>query len=292
MCTNPIKIIVKGEEYTVKCGKCPTCQREKYQEWAIKLINEAKYHKKACFITLTFDNSILLDKNSKAVKKYGAHAGFVFNISESKTYFQKFIKRLRKYYKGTRITYYHVGEYGEKTHRPHHHALLFGVDFREDRIPMPKSKSGKNQYHSKILYELWACGRISIQDINPNNIIYISQYSVKKFKNNELNKRYKGIQSFSNRSKMNCKWVRRNYEEIIKGYIEDTDGKKYKVPKSYLLNLKNSEEKKYNETYRKYQENIMERIANRSNSDIIKQQKIKEEQILHRENQVKKYRDF
>lgn len=291
MCTNPQKIIVNGEEVTVKCGKCPTCRKNKYQEWSIKLINEAKYHKKSCFITLTFDNKILLDKRQKAYK-YGANPNFIYNINNSKKYFQNFIKRLRKHYTGTRITYYHVGEYGEKTHRPHHHALLFGIDFSEDRIQMPKSKSGHTQYFSKTLSEIWACGLVSVEDINPNNIIYISQYSLKKFKNNEENPKYKPIQSFSNRSKMSSKWVRRNPEEIIKGYIEDTDGKKYRVPQSYINNLKNSEEKRYKEAYRYYEETLQEHFNNISNNDLIKQQKIKEIIAEKRKKDRGKPRDF
>lgn len=292
MCTNPRKIIQNGEELTVKCGKCPTCQRERTQEWAIKLINESKYHSKACFITLTFDNKILLDKNSIAVKKYGAHPGFVFNIENSKEYFKKFIKRLRKHYEGTKITYYHVGEYGEKTHRPHHHLLLFGIDFKEDRKPMPPSKSGKVQEDSEILRTLWALGRVSVQDVNPNNVIYISQYSLKKFKNNELNKRYKGIQSFSNRSKMSCKWVRRNPEEIIKGYIEDNDGKKYRIPRSYINTLKKEKGNRYEKIYMQYENNIMERTLNISNNELIKRQKIKEEQLEIRNRNFNKKRDI
>lgn len=110
MCTNPLKILVNNEYVTVKCGKCDTCRTEKAQDWAIKLINESKYHKKASFITLTFDNKILLDKNSKAAKM-GANPSFVFNIENSKEYFKKFIKRLRKKFPDKRITFYHVGEY-------------------------------------------------------------------------------------------------------------------------------------------------------------------------------------
>lgn len=107
MCTNPMKIIVNKEEYTVKCGKCDTCRKEKAQDWAIKLINESKYHKKASFVTLTFDNKICRQGN-----KYGAEAKFIFNIENSKEYFKKFIKRLRKKFSDTKITYFHIGEYG------------------------------------------------------------------------------------------------------------------------------------------------------------------------------------
>lgn len=290
MCTNPQKIIVNGEEITVKCNKCPTCRHEHAQEWAIKLINESKYHKKACFITLTFDNHILLDKKSKAVNKYGAHPGFVFNINNSKEYFKNFIKRLRKKYSDKRITFYHVGEYGEKTKRPHHHAIIFGINFEEDRYEAPKSKTGHSQFYSKTLNDLWSCGMTSIEDINEANICYIAQYSLKKFKNNELNKQYRPIQSFSNRAKMNIKWVRRNASEIIKGYIEDKDGKKYRIPKSYINNLKNSKEEKYKKIYEEYENNLQLNLLKNSQREIIKNQKVKE--IEREKRNFNKKRDF
>lgn len=287
MCTNPLKITVNNEEYTVKCGKCDTCRHEKAQEWAIKLINEAKYHKKSCFITLTFDNKILLNGN-----KYGAEPSFLFHIENSKEYFKKFIKRLRKKYKGTYISYYHVGEYGEKTKRCHHHAIIYGINFTEigKRYEMERSKSGQIQYGNEVLTELWGAGRCSIQDCNSNNIIYISQYALKKFKNVE--KRYKTIFSFSNRSKISVKWVRRNYENIVKGYLTDTDGKKFRVPKSYLNELKNSKQEKFKEVYRQYENNIMERISNINSNELIQRQKNKEKIREQRYKNMNKCRDL
>lgn len=292
MCTNPRKLIINKEEVIVKCGKCDTCKRQKAQDWAIKLINESLYHKESCFITLTFDNKILLDKNSKAVKKYGANAGFVFKTDYSMKYFQKFIKRLRKKFPEKRISYFHVAEYGEKTHRPHHHAILFGINFKEDRKECQISKSGHPQMYSETLQSLWACGNTTLQDCNSNNIIYIAQYSLKKFKNNELNKKYDTKMTFSNRCKMNVKFIRRHPENIKKGYIQDKDGKRYKIPRSYLKNLKEETIPKYYEAYREYEENLMEYLANNSDTDIIKKEKIKEAIIQKRNKNFNKCRDF
>lgn len=291
MCTNPRKLLINGEEVTVKCGKCLVCKRRKQMEWSIKLINEAKYHKTACFITLTFDNRILLDKQSRA-SKFGANASFIFNINNSKDYFTKFIKRLRKHYKDKAISYFHIGEYGEKTKRPHHHAIIYGIDFSEDRIEMERSKSGKTQYHSQTLYNLWACGRVSIQDLNPHNTAYICQYSLKKFKNNELNKQYKTIMSFSNRNKMSVRWARRNQNRtnIIKGYLTDDENKKYRIPRSYLENFKNSDKILYKETYRQYEENLMNKFENISDKEYLEKMKIKEEILEIRTS--KTIRDF
>lgn len=282
MCTNPITITIRRketneeEEVTVPCGQCATCLKKRARDWTIKLINEAKYHKEACFITLTFDNAILTDKNSKAVKKYGAQANFPYNVTYSKKYFQKFIKRLRAKFPDKIITYYHVGEYGEKTGRAHHHVLLFGCDFREDAIQVELSKSGKSQYYSDTLNDLWACGRTRIQYINDYNIAYIAGYNTKKWelrtKNiywarpkrsdyedarsyyDDLNlfwinwkkktETHKPIQSFSNRSKMSSKFIRKRPEMIFQDFLTDRDNKKYGFPKSYIREL----EKEYKRT--------------------------------------------
>lgn len=290
MCTKPVKVIVNNEEITVACGKCPTCRRQKAQEWAIKLINESKYHLKCSFITLTFDNKILLDKNSKA-SKYGARANFNKSIDNSMEYFQKFIKRLRKKLKKN-ISYFHIAEYGEKTKRPHHHAIIFGENFEFDRKEMEVSKTGHIQYYSETVESLWACGRTSVQDTNSNNIIYIAQYSLKKFKNTEHNNKYKSKMTFSNRCKMNVKFIRRYPELIRKGYLQDTDGKRYKIPKSYLKNLKEDKNEKYSEIYREYEEKLFDYISNNNNSDLIKKQKIKEQIREIRDKNMNRCRDF
>lgn len=282
MCTKPITIIDnEGKEIKVKCGKCYTCKLERSSAWAIKLINEAKYHKKACFITLTFDNKILLDKNSKAIKKYGANASFVFNTKYSMKYFQKFIKRLRQIYKDKYISYYHVAEFGEKTKRPHHHAIVYGINFDEDRKEMEKSKTGHIQFYSQTLQDCWACGRTSIQDINENNIIYISQYTLKKLKDVKDDK-YKPLMTFSNRCKISSKYIKRYPKEITKGYLEDKEGHKFSIPKSYIKALKNDD--KYFAYIQEYENRIDEYLSKHTKEELEKiaqnREKIK---ILRRE---------
>jgi hypothetical protein len=45
------------------------------------------------------------------------------------SHFQKFMKRLRDRIKPLKIRFFHCGEYGDLTRRPHYHALIFGYDF-------------------------------------------------------------------------------------------------------------------------------------------------------------------
>lgn len=288
MCQKPIKITVKKkngdiEEVKVKCGKCFTCQKERSQAWAIKLINENYYHRKKSFITLTFDNAILLKGN-----KYGANPSFVFHIDNSKKYFQKFMKRLRKHYKDRRITYFRVSEYGEVTKRPHIHVILWGTNFEEDRQKYKKSKSGYIQYISPTLQKLWDCGICTIQDINNNNTIYTAQYVIKK-QHNE--KRYQPKISFSNKSKIGIKWARRNYKEIAKGYLKE-DNKFFNVPRTYSEQLKNSDRIDHVEAYRKFEEKQQEYLEKIPEKERIKRQNIKEKIWYSRKRNMNKKRDI
>ena len=258
---------------------------------SIKLINEKRYHKKACFITLTFDNKILGDKKSKAVKKYGAKAGFVLKTDYSMEYFKKFIKRLRKKFSDKFISYFHVAEYGEKTHRPHHHAIIYGINFDEDRKEGALSKTGHTQYISKTLNDLWAAGACTIQDCNSNNIIYIAQYSLKKFKQNE-DKEFRAKMTFSNRVKMNVKFIRKYPEKILDGYLTDDEGKMYKIPQSYKDTLKNSENTYHRKLYEEYEEKTLDYINSIGSNNIIEIEKKKEEIRRLRQRNLGKPRDF
>lgn len=324
MCLNPIKIKLKndttdgkykkGEEIEVNCGQCIICRMKRASDWTIKLVNESKYHMKSCFVTLTFDNKILADANSK----YECDTSFLWNIKYSKKYVQKFIKRIRKHFKDKDISYYAVGEYGDKFKRCHWHILFFGINFDEDRTTFERSKTGHEQYYSDTLQELWSAGRTSIQDINSHNIAYIAGYSVKKIKNpsniDEFRKNYNKIEyetseiakdengneiyytdekgkrkklhviktkyewkykptfMFSNRSKMNSKWIYKRPEEILRGYLLDNDKKKYAIPRSYREALKKSD----NIKHQKYSQIIEERIEEYS-ENIDKQLKKMEE---------------
>ena len=162
------------ETITVPCNKCIGCRLERSRQWAIRAVHEAQLHKDNVFITLTFS-----DENLPA------------NKSLIKSDFQKFIKRLRKKFKGKKILYLHVGEYGEVTNRPHHHAILFGIDF-PDKKYLRKSKDGHKIYTSKILESLWsvtdkkspyykrALGIHEIGAVTFESAAYIARYCCKK----------------------------------------------------------------------------------------------------------------
>lgn len=100
----------------VACGKCPECLGQKVSALknSIKL-EMATTGKAPWFVTLTYRDSCLPPDGV------------------NKLHVQSFLKRLRStlsynYPQLGTFRVFYVSEYGSKTHRPHYHLLIFGID--------------------------------------------------------------------------------------------------------------------------------------------------------------------
>jgi hypothetical protein len=99
------------------------------------------------------------------------------------------MKKLRKDLKKP-IRFFHCGEYGEKTYRPHYHALIFGHDFR---IPSPTNKVKKYGsdkyplYESTYLTSRWGRGHTTVGELNFDTASYTARYVTKKIKGDATN---------------------------------------------------------------------------------------------------------
>jgi len=124
-------------------------------------MHEASLCEAASFVTLTYDQEHL---------PYGADLVY--------PHFQGFMKRLRARL-GTRVRFFMCGEYGERLHRPHYHAILFGVAFG-DRTPWRKSSAGFQLYRSSFLESLWTFGGAEIGDVSLESAAYVARYCMKK----------------------------------------------------------------------------------------------------------------
>lgn len=176
----------------VPCGKCLECRVQRTRQWADRCVLEAKQYKDNYFVTLTYDDSHLPDKNSLNPKDL-----------------QDFMKRLRKRFKGIKIRFFACGEYGDISWRPHYHLLLFNLPLHDlSYVFMHKDvvdidlKTGKNVYgpyqidlrppkanndlmFSKTIYDLWQYkGFISVGHVNFDTAAYVSQYINKKLDGN------------------------------------------------------------------------------------------------------------
>lgn len=121
--TKGIDALVYPEGIPVPCGKCVGCIIARRREWTIRLLSEVSYHDRNVFLTLTYDDDHL-------PSDYGLH----------KEHLQKFYKRLRYYLGNREIKYYGVGEYGDRTFRPHYHNIIFGLGLQlDDKIIVRQS---------------------------------------------------------------------------------------------------------------------------------------------------------
>lgn len=131
-CIKPITLKNQGG-MVVNCGSCHACRINYTSGWTLRLLYELgnpEWKYQASFITLTYNNENL-------PADYGLHKKDV----------QDFWKRLRKnlsseYGYNYKIAYYQCGEYGDRTKRPHYHAIVFGLDSYNDK-------------HREILSESW-----------------------------------------------------------------------------------------------------------------------------------------
>lgn len=159
--------------FNIACGQCIGCRLKYSQEWAVRLMHENQMHEESCFITLTMNDEYLKTRENP--------------YSLDKSEFQRFMKRLRKRY-GKQVRYFHCGEYGEKNHRPHYHAIIFGMDFEDKELF--KTRDEIRLYVSQTLSELWPHGFSTVGDVSYESAAYVARYVCKKIKGKDAEKHY------------------------------------------------------------------------------------------------------
>lgn len=150
-----------AERINLPCGQCTGCRLARSAMWAIRCVHEASLYPDNCFITLTFANEHLPKNHSLDV-----------------SYFQKFMKRLRKKY-GAGCRYFHCGEYGSQFGRPHYHACLFNFDF-PDKYVWRRTKQGHLVWRSPSLEKLWPFGQSEIGAVTFESAAYVARYIMDK----------------------------------------------------------------------------------------------------------------
>ena len=161
---------------TIPCGQCVGCRLERSRQWAVRCVHEASLHEDNCFITLTYNNESLPEDGSL-----------------NKKHFQDFMKRLRKKYKNKKIRYYHCGEYGDKNFRPHYHAIIFGLEFDDQKLFTVNN--GEKLYTSEKLEKLWPFGFSTIGTVTFESAAYVARYVMKKVNGKNAKNHYERIDS-------------------------------------------------------------------------------------------------
>lgn len=246
----------------VPCGQCVGCRLERSRQWAVRIMHEASLHDENIFVTLTYDEDNLPDDGSL-----------------HKEDFQKFMKRLRKFFSPERISYFHCGEYGDENWRPHYHAILFGVDFPDKSL---YSRNGRDEalYTSPTLSRLWGLGMALFGAVTFESAAYVARYCVKKVTGQEALHVYRWIDSetgeihfiepeYATMSKdpaIGLNWLRLNYQEVqqndsvvMRGY-EMTPPRFYDKRMRDLDSLRKAKRQRLRKAYRNPAELTDERL--------------------------------
>lgn len=165
----------RGEQMEVSCGGCLGCRLDRSRLWAGRIVHESSlydYQHGNCFVTLTYRD--LWECSDHQLKK-GHHLPSDGSLHPS--HLTKFLKRLRKSV-SQKVRYYAVGEYGDKTARPHYHAILFNVDF-SDKVEI-REEEGVWLYSSEELDRLWPYGFTTVGEANWETAAYCARYVMKK----------------------------------------------------------------------------------------------------------------
>lgn len=235
-------------EVEIPCGRCIGCRLERSRQWAMRCVLESKSWETNCFVTLTY---------SKAER------------SLNKEDFVLFMKRLRKAY-GNGIRFFHCGEYGEKTERPHHHACLFNLDFEDKKL---WSIKGGNKLHtSEKLNSIWSHGYCVIGEVNFESAAYVARYIMKKITGDQAEEHYQGrlpeYITMSRRPGIGKAWYDQFKQDVIsKDAIVLREGMILRPPRYYdnileKLDIKKMEEiKKQRKQKINKKDNSPERLA-------------------------------
>jgi hypothetical protein len=238
----------------IACGQCHGCRLERSRQWAVRCMHESELHEQNCFLTLTFDDDHL----------YKRPVPESVDLRE----FQLFMKKLRERfvpknpydYKSERvkfddwqfdngIRFFHCGEYGDESGRPHYHALLFNFDF-PDKQKFTDNK-GFPLYTSEILQELWPYGYALIGAVTFESAAYVARYVMKKVNGEAQEEHYKKIYvdehgvvirevdlkpeyiTMSRRPGIGARWYKNFKSDVYPCDSVVVNGKKVNPPKFY-----------------------------------------------------------
>lgn len=233
----------------IPCGQCIGCRIRQREDWTTRIELEARDYPKdeVWFITLTYDDEHvpgMIVKTGEILRK----VQYTWKPGEKRPDsvqillyedIQKFLKRLRKAYRG-KLRYFVAGEYGEQTARPHYHMILYGWEPTDLENLYKIHHNG--YYTSKWLANLWGMGQVQIAQAVPETYRYVAGYVTKKMyeiDGKKANAYYelgqtKPFACMSLKPGLGDHYYQEHKAEIWRqGYIQCTNGKRAQIPRYY-----------------------------------------------------------
>lgn len=284
------------------CGQCIGCRLSRSQQWAIRCVHEASLHENNCFLTLTYSDEDLAQQENP----------YSINVE----HFQKFMKRLRKHFTPKNpykkdidpkkyqahkdrynIRFFHCGEYGGLTGRPHYHACIFNLDFPDKELW--KIENDERLYISPTLDRIWGHGHCTIGDVTYQSAAYVARYVMKKitgdkaeeyyWKFDPIKRRYYELKpeyaTMSRRPGLASAWFSKFYTDIYPADHVVLKGKILRPPKFYDTQLEKLDPFKHEtikqareaDAYKLIENNTPDRLAVREKIQLSRLEKLKRE---------------
>ncbi|QXP44135.1 MAG: replication initiator protein [Arizlama microvirus] len=151
------------------CGRCIPCRVAARRLWTHRIMLESDCHEASSFVTLTYNPE-----------------NFPSDGSLNPEHLQLWKKRLRiDYFRktGKLLRFYCVGEYGDKTFRPHYHAIVFGYSsclnpYRKKWLR--KKKKPCDCDNCVMIHDSWGLGFTDCGDVSLASAGYVAGYINKK----------------------------------------------------------------------------------------------------------------
>ena len=150
LCPKPITLTLRAQP--VPCGQCIACRVNRQRLWVGRMVLENAWNP-GMFATLTYAKSPLVLDEDGTVQE-----------TLDPTDLRVFLKSYRR--KWTGLRFFGVGEYGDKSQRPHYHVIIWDrnhPEYAEDRVK-----------------SCWPHGFVTVSPVEPARIRYIAQYCMKK----------------------------------------------------------------------------------------------------------------
>lgn len=214
---------LKDKPVDIPCGHCIGCRVNKAQTWTTRIMHESELHEHSAFITLTYDEANLPPHASLRPKDM-----------------VDFLKRLRKAAEPHHLRFFQVGEYGDRTGRPHHHLLLWGHRFADLR----RHSEGKFPLDTSAeLDRLWGHGFCYVGALTRESALYCAMYTTKRITGpkaaEHYGDRHPEYATMSRRPGIGSQWAKRWRSDIYPdGTITLAGGTKLPTPRLYDDHLK------------------------------------------------------
>lgn len=261
--------------FAFPCRKCLPCRLNIGREKGIRAIHEAKQYEDNIFLTLTYNEENLKSPRLQYLD------------------FQLFMKRLLEHVnqniqcKENRkfIPFMVTGEYGDKTKRPHWHAILF--NYRpKDAKKKYLTEQGEQTFTSKEIDDLWGNGNTEFGSVTMDSASYVARYAAKKLTHGkDQDHDFHPIHRTSSKHAIGKKWIEKHWEHTLSnGFITLPNGSISKIPRYYLDWAK----KHQTEAWMHYQANVLPAVITK----IEEQQQNDEKEFLKTLQEYKSGYDF